>query len=64
LGTGRRNVTGGAVQAGQGIDASLSTTIAGLIVVVAGYSAAFLMPAAIAAASDAMLAGDARTPRH
>lgn len=49
-GTGRFNVTRGAVQATQGIGASLSTTIAGLIVVAAGYSAAFLVLAAIAAA--------------
>ena len=49
-GTGRFNVTRGAVQAAQGIGASLSTTIAGLIVVAAGYSAAFLVLAAIAAA--------------
>jgi MFS family permease len=49
-GTGRFNVTCGAVQAAQGIGASLSTTIAGLIVVAAGYSAAFLTLAAIAAA--------------
>jgi predicted MFS family arabinose efflux permease len=49
-GTGRFNVTCGAVQAAQGIGASLSTTIAGLIVVAAGYSAAFLTLAALAAA--------------
>lgn len=49
-GTGRFNVTRGAVQAAQGIGASLSTTIAGLIVVAAGYSAAFLALAGIAAA--------------
>jgi MFS family permease len=49
-GTGRFNVTCGAVQAAQGIGASLSTTIAGLIVVAAGYSTAFLTLAAIAAA--------------
>ena len=48
-GTGHFNVTRGAVQAAQGIGASLSTTIAGLIVVAAGYSAAFLALAAIAA---------------
>ena len=48
-GTGRFNVTRGAVQAAQGIGASLSNTIAGLIVVAAGYSAAFLALAAIAA---------------
>jgi MFS family permease len=48
-GTGRFNVTQGAVRAGQGIGASLSTTIAGLIVVFLGFSAAFLSLAAIAA---------------
>jgi MFS family permease len=47
-GTGRFNVTRGAVQAAQGIGAALSTTIAGLIVVMAGYSAAFLTLAALA----------------
>jgi MFS family permease len=48
-GTGRFNVTRGAVQAAQGIGAAMSTTVAGLIVVTAGYSAAFLTLAAIAA---------------
>jgi MFS family permease len=47
-GTGRFNVTRGAVQAAQGIGAALSTTIAGLIVVTLGYSAAFLTLAALA----------------
>lgn len=42
-------MTRGLVQAAQGIGAALSTTIAGLIVVAAGYSAAFLTLAAIAA---------------
>ena len=49
-GTGRFNVTRGAVQAAQGVGAALSTAIAGLIVTVAGYSAAFLTLAAIAVA--------------
>ncbi|HEY7300779.1 MAG TPA: MFS transporter [Xanthobacteraceae bacterium] len=49
-GTGRFNVALGAVLTGQGIGASLSTTVAGLIVVEAGYSAAFLTLAAIAGA--------------
>ena len=40
-GTGRFNVALGAVITAQGIGASLSTTLAGLIVVQAGYSAAF-----------------------
>ncbi len=48
-GTGRFNVTRGAVQAAQGVGAALSTTLAGLIVVAFGYSAAFLTLAAIAA---------------
>jgi MFS family permease len=48
-GTGRFNVTQGAVRACQGIGASLSTTIAGLIVVFFGFSVAFLSLAAIAA---------------
>ena len=48
-GTGRFNVTRGAVQAAQGIGAALSTALAGIIVVAAGYSAAFLTLAAIAA---------------
>lgn len=49
-GTGRFNVTRGVVQAAQGIGASLSTTVAGLIVVISGYSAAFLTLAALATA--------------
>jgi MFS family permease len=48
-GTGRFNVTRGAVQAAQGIGASLSNIIAGVIVSVAGFSVAFLTLAAIAA---------------
>ena len=48
-GTGRFNVTRGAVQTAQGVGAALSTTIAGLIVTAAGYSAAFLTLAGIAA---------------
>jgi MFS family permease len=53
-GTGRFNVTQGAVRTAHGIGASLSTTIAGLIVVSAGYSAAFLALAAIAAVGAAL----------
>lgn len=49
-GTGRFNVTRGVVQAAQGIGAALSTTLAGVIVVWWGYSAAFLTLAALAAA--------------
>jgi MFS family permease len=48
-GTGRFNVTRGAVQAAHGVGAALSTTVAGVIVTVAGYSAAFLTLAAVAA---------------
>jgi hypothetical protein len=53
-GTGRFNVALGAVLTAQGIGASLSTTLAGFIVVKAGYSAAFLTLAAIAAAGLAL----------
>ena len=53
-GTGRFNVALGAVMTAQGIGASLSTTLAGLIVVKAGYSAAFLTLAAIAGAGLAL----------
>ena len=49
-GTGRFNVAQGAIQTAQGIGAALSTTVAGLVVVAAGYSAAFLTLAAIAGA--------------
>ncbi|MBV9077773.1 MAG: MFS transporter, partial [Methylobacteriaceae bacterium] len=48
-GTGRFNVAQGAVATAQGIGAALSTGLAGAIVVRAGYSAAFLTLAAIAA---------------
>ena len=48
-GTGRFNVAQGAVATAQGIGASLSAVLAGVIIVGAGYSAAFLSLAAIAA---------------
>jgi MFS family permease len=48
-GTGRFNVAQGAVTTAQGIGAALSTTLAGLVVVNAGYSAAFLALGAVAA---------------
>ncbi len=48
-GTGRFNVAQGAVIAAQGIGAALSTTFAGMIVVHAGYSAAFLALGVVAA---------------
>jgi MFS family permease len=48
-GTGRFNVAQGAIITAQGIGAALSTAVAGFIVVHAGYSAAFLALAGIAA---------------
>jgi MFS family permease len=47
-GTGRYNVSLGAIATVHGIGASLSNTVAGLIVVNAGYSAAFLTLVAVA----------------
>jgi MFS family permease len=47
-GTGRFNVAQGAILTAQGIGAALSTTLAGLVVVHAGYNAAFLTLAGIA----------------
>jgi MFS family permease len=47
--TGRFNIAQGAIITAQSIGAALSTTLAGLIVVKAGYSAAFLTLGAIAA---------------
>ena len=47
-GGGRFNAAQGAVATAQGIGASLSATLAGVIIVSAGYSAAFLSLAAIA----------------
>ena len=52
-GTGRYNVSLGAVATVQGIGASLSNTVAGMIVVNAGYSIAFLTLAAVAAVAFA-----------
>ncbi len=49
-GTGRYNVAQGAILTAQGIGAALSTTLAGIVVVHAGYSAAFLTLAAVALA--------------
>ncbi|EIM28392.1 MFS transporter [Microvirga lotononidis] len=49
-GTGRFNVAQGAVTTAQGIGASLSTALAGIIVVEIGYSMAFLVLAGIASA--------------
>ncbi len=50
-GTGRYNVTLGAVTTMQGIGAAFSTTLAGFIIVGAGYAMAFLALAAIALAA-------------
>ena len=47
-GTGHYNVSQGAVSTAQGIGASLSTSAAGLIVVAAGYDAAFVALAGVA----------------
>jgi len=47
--TGRFNVAQGAIITAQSIGAAMSTTLAGLIVVKAGYSAAFLTLGAVAA---------------
>ena len=49
-GTGRYNVAQGAIITAQGVGAALSTTLAGLVVVHAGYSAAFLTLAGVAMA--------------
>jgi MFS family permease len=48
-GTGRFNAAQGAIVTAQGVGAALSTTLAGLVVVHAGYGAAFLTLAAVAA---------------
>uniref|UniRef100_UPI0035CBA54F MFS transporter n=1 Tax=uncultured Methylobacterium sp. TaxID=157278 RepID=UPI0035CBA54F len=48
-GTGRFNVSQGAVATSQGLGASFSATLAGLIIVSAGYASAFLVLAGIAA---------------
>ena len=50
-GTGRFNVSQGAVATAQGIGASLSNTLAGFIVAKAGFGTAFLSLGAIAAAA-------------
>ncbi len=48
--TGRFNIAQGIVITAQSIGAALSTTLAGIVVVNAGYGAAFLTLGAIAAA--------------
>ena len=55
-GTGRFNVAQGMVITAHGIGAACSTTLAGLLVVHVGYSAAFLTLAAVAAAGLALYA--------
>jgi MFS family permease len=47
-GTGRFNVAQGAIMTAQGIGAAGSTSLAGYVVVLAGYSAAFLTLAGVA----------------
>jgi MFS family permease len=47
--TGRYNIAQGAVITAQSIGAALSTTLAGVVVVNAGYSAAFLVLGVVAA---------------
>jgi MFS family permease len=53
-GTGRFNVAQGAVITAQGIGAALSTTLAGLVVVHAGYNAAFVTLGGAAAVGAAV----------
>lgn len=53
-GTGRFNVSQGAVATAQGVGAAFSATLAGVIIVSAGYASAFLTLAAIAAAGFAI----------
>ena len=52
--TGRFNIAQGAVITAQSIGAALSTTLAGFVVVGAGYSAAFLTLGAVAAVGAAI----------
>jgi MFS family permease len=49
-GTGRFNVSQGAIATAQGVGAALSTSVAGVLVVTAGYGAAFWALAAVAVA--------------
>ncbi|ACA16455.1 major facilitator superfamily MFS_1 [Methylobacterium sp. 4-46] len=53
-GSGRFNVAQGAVATAQGVGASLSAALAGLVIVSAGYAAAFLVLAGIAALGFAL----------
>ena len=78
-GTGRFNVSQGAVATTQGLGAALSASLAGLVIVSAGYSAAFLVLAGIAAlgftiywllmpetkpATDRAITAGSESPRH
>jgi MFS family permease len=53
-GTGRFNISQGTIATAQGVGASLSAAVAGLIVVNAGYGVAFWTLAAIAVAGFAL----------
>ena len=53
-GTGRFNVAQGAVSTAQGLGASFSATLAGVLIVSSGYATAFLVLAAVAAAGFAI----------
>jgi hypothetical protein len=55
-GTGRFNVSQGAIATAQGVGAALSTTVAGVIQVRYGYAAAFLVLSGIAAAGAGLFA--------
>lgn len=55
-GTGHFNITQGAITTALGIGAALSTALAGSIVVAAGYNAAFLTLASVAAAGAVIFA--------
>jgi MFS family permease len=65
-GTGHFNVSQGAIATATGLGAALSTGVAGFIVVWAGYSAAFLFLACVAAISLALFAVmmPETAPRH
>lgn len=61
-GTGHFNVSQGAIATAQGIGGALSTTVAGTIVVSAGYSAAFLFLGAAAGVGFVLLIAFMREP--
>ena len=63
-GTGRFNLTQGALATATGVGAGLSNLLAGFVVKAAGFDAGFIMLAAIAAAArDLLRPGHARDPR-